>query len=564
MSIQSTADSSSTVEKTPSPTDSLFVDYKPTAPKTEYFLFRTQKGGKAGWMNVDGEWVIPPDYDIDFSREWSEGILICRKEGKYGAVNYRNEIILPFELVNPPANCSNALILVANDANLKAYFSKEGIQMTEFEKSQPEFRNGLAVIRSNLSEFASYPRIDLENSNRTAQMHSGDMAVINTKFDTLLQFENVPFLLEFGALRNNRRTFFLYPNLGLHADLGISYGQYGYLDGKGDIAIEPKFRASDVFIRVRGGYVREPDCPFISNLSMVRELDEYYYIDTLGVKVFELQTDREIIFDVSNPNNCGVIGYRTFGVIPNSSMIHIADRTGTILHEAYESKAPMSVGGVIGSVIESSPRNDFIPILDRESGFLRIFNSCFEEVSSFPLEDSTRGCTYRYEGFDYLSVSEGFALIQICNTSSSSTDHVSYKRVVDHLGEARSSWFPMTAILSNAFGNYSVLDTLRMTNSLYDFGGTELFKCDSCYFDYQNDMRSFGVYKARLSTGDQVYINYTGQVLSESFDSMEEKIIDLSDQVSTYDSYQEVVMNASEEEFEQLFRESAMYGRIIK
>lgn len=559
-SVKNTTVSNIKTKRTSSPIDTVFIDFNPSPINTKLQVFRATKDGRSGWMNVEGDWIVSPEYDPEFKRGWAEGVNICLKGGKYGAINYKNEIVIPFEYAYPPADCSDGLILVKDSLDQEAYFSKKGIKMTDFKKRQPVFRNGFAIVRSNRKELAHYPRIDLENSKQTTQIHSGDFVVINTKFDTILQFKNVPFLLDFGTLNNNRRTFFLYPYMGLHADIGLSYGQYGYLDGNGDIVIEPKFRASDVFIPIMGGFVRDPDCPFNSNLSMVRELEKYYYIDTLGNNVFELQTNRERIYDVSYPNNCGLVGYRTFGEKPNTSMIHVANKTGTILHEAFESDAPMSIGGAIGN----SPGNDFIPILDKKNGFLRIYTSCFEEISSLELKDTILGASYRYEGFNNLSVSKGFTIIQTRSTPPKSYNHVNYKRLIDGNGQAKSSWFPLKSILSNTYGNFSFLDTINMTNSLYDSGKKELFKCDSCYFDYYNKMRFDGVYKVVLSNGNQVYLNFKGEVLNEFFDSMEENIFDITDQATTYNNNVQVTINAQEQEFEKLFKESIMHKRIIK
>lgn len=559
-SLKENDDAINKVEQISPFVDTVFIDYKTSLPETKYHVFRASKDGKSGWMNVDGEWIVPPEYDTEFKRAWSEGVNICRKGGMYGAVNYKNEIVLPFAFKYPPANCSNALILVKDSLRQEAYFSKEGVQMSDFEKRQPEFNNGFAIVRKNRNILASYPRIDLENSSRTTNIYTCDFAVINTKFDTLLHFKSAPFSLEFGSLNNNRRSFFLYPYMGLHADLGISYGQYGYLDGNGNIVVEPKFRASDVFIRVRGGFVREPDCPFNANLSMVRELEKYYFIDTSGNKAFDLQSNREKIYDVSFPNNCGVVGYRTFGKEANSSMIHLINRNGEILHEANESDAPMTLGGAIGN----SPGNDFIPILDRKSGFLRIYSSCFEEIIAFQLKDSLSGASYRYEGFENIDVSHAFTVIQKRSTPTNSYGHLKQKRLIDDSGQAKSSWFPNKSILSNTYGNFSFLDTATMTNTLYDFDKNKLFECDSCFFDYSNKMRFFGVYKIWLPNKGQFYVNYKGKELHEFFDSMEENISDISSQVKNYKNNSPVVLGAKEKEFEKYFEESIMYKRILK
>jgi|GEM_PF-5522013 len=565
-SVKNTSDSSIKTEQISSSLDTVFVDYSPIRPETKYPIFRATVDGKSGWMNTEGEWIVPPQYDSEFTRIWSEGINICRKAGLYGAVNFKNEIVIPFEYQNPPSNCSDGLILVVDSLNHEAYFSKDGIQMTDFIKRQPKFRHGLAIVRSNRNEWARYPRLDLENTNRTSQIHRGDFAVINTRFDTVLRFENVSFLLEFGTLNNNRRTFFLYPFIGLHADLGISYGQNGYLDGEGNIAIEPKFRASDVFIPIRGGFVRNPDCPFNAYLSVVRELETYYFIDTLGNVAFHLHTNREQIADVSNFNSYGIAGYRTFGattngINPNHSMIHLIDSTGKVVFEAFESDASLSyVAGNVGY----QPHDNLIPIYDMKNGFHRIFTPDFQPFATFPLRDSSRSIKYQYRGLVGKNLVDSFVLTQFRSTKNTSGYPGSQQRLFDKSGTARSSWFSYRSILSSTFGNFSWVDSTTHTSGLYDFSKNQLFICDSCYFDYYNRMREFGVYKVMLSAGNHVYVNYKGKVLSESFDSLEEKVFDISDQVEAYSPAAPITINADEGDFEKLFRQSIMFKRIIK
>lgn len=554
-SVTGSSNPNDTAKIPSSPIDTIFIDYTPSLQDFKYHVFRASKDGKSGWMNIEGEWIVSPEFDNEFKREWFEGVNICRKGGKYGAINYKNEIVIPFEHLYPPSDCSDGLILVMDSLNKEAYFSKTGVRMTEFKKIQPEFRNGFAIIRTNRKEFASYPRIDLENSKLHTQIYKGDFVVINTQFDTLLQFSNVPFLLDFGTLNNNRRTFFLYPNMGLHADIGISYGQYGYLDGKGNIAIKPAFRASDVFIPVTGGYVRDPDCPFNSNLSRVRELEDYYYIDTLGNKALEIQTNRERIYDVSQFNDFGVAGYRTSGGNANSSMIHLIDTKGAILHEALESDAPMSIGGTISN----QPRNDLIPIYDNVNGVHRIYTPDFELFAALPLRDSSRSIGYQYRGVDDNFLNDKFVITQHINGYPGS-----HQRLIDKSGIARSSWFSFNSILSSNYSNFTLVDSASMTTTLYDFSKNKLFECDSCFFHYHHKLGLKGIYKVQLSNGNRIYVNYHGKVLSELFNTIEESIYNLSDQVETYNYFRHHKINAKENEFIKLFNGSIMHKRIIK
>ncbi|PKR82160.1 hypothetical protein CW751_02145 [Brumimicrobium salinarum] len=541
--------------------DSVFIDYQPKIPETEYRVFRASKEDKSGWMNVEGKWIIAPEYDIDFKREWSEGINVCRKNGKYGAINYSHEIVIPFEYNFPPDDCSDGLILVSDSLRREAYFSKSGVQMTDFKRRQPEFRHGFAVIKSNRERFAYYPRITLKNSKGRTDIYKGDFFVVNNQFDTLLQFQNVPFFLGFGSLNNNRRTFFLYPFISLHADVGISYGQYGYLDKKGEIAIAPKFRALDVFTPVSQGVVRDADCPFNSNLSKVRLNNDYFFIDTIGNKQFELKSSREKLHDVGNFNNYGIAGYRTFGKVSNSSMIHLIDSTGTIVHEAYESDAPLSYGG---GLISHQPDNYCIPIFDMKNNLFRIHTPDFVPFTTFPIMDSSKSIYYKYRDLFGKELNDEFVLTQFEIKKDVPGYASSHKCLIDKNGNAKSSRFPFKSLLSSTFGNFTLTDTTTRTSTFYDFNKNALFECDSCFFVYDFRLRHNGIYKVLFPNGSPKYINYKGKVLSDKFDSMNEKIYDISSQVRNYDQNTQQRLNVTEEEIIQLFEESIMNERIMK
>lgn len=547
-----------TTQSTFAPIDTVFVSARPQFPDgLKHHVFRATKNGASGWMNIDGEWIVSPQYDTEFKREWSEGILICRKEGKYGAVNFKNEIVIPFEYNFPPSNCTHGLILVKNNAKQEAYFSKYGVMVSPFADKQPEFRNGLAVLRSGRKEFARYI---LDKGSPSRPIFKEDFAVINTQFDTLLEFKKVPFLLDFGTLNSNRRTFFISPNLGAGSEGQIYQAQYGYLDSKGNIAIEPKFRASDIFIPTAHGFVRDPDCPFFSNLSLVRELDDFYFIDTLGNKVFDIETNGEQLSALSDFNDYGIAGYRTFDKVLNFSRIHLIDSNGTVVYEASERTGPMSMG--LGSV-GHGPENNFIPIYDKENDTLRIYTPSFEPFASFPLRDSSASEFFKYRTTLGVSLSDHFILTQFLNTKSKRGYPGTYQRLIDQHSNALTSWFPINAILSSDFGNFSLLDTTKMTSALYDFDKNVLFECDSCFFEnHSYNWRFFGVYKVELSTGIWSYVNYKGQLISSSFDTIEEKIINLTEQVESFDRIDEQTMNATEAAFEKSFKQSSMYQRI--
>lgn len=537
--------------------DSVFINYDfELAENTENKVFQVKKNGKFGWMNIEGEWLIPCQYEWS-SPQWIGGLNVCKNETSVGVINFQNDTIIPFNYYNVSFS-SDDLIEVENKSRLKAYFSKEGKQLTEFKKRLPEFLEDLAIISSNSKELLNL-YIGKGETPRQTDIHSSDFVVVNKQFDTLLQFNQVEFLLEFGSLKNNRRSFFIYPHAGLHADRGLKYGQYGYLDENGSIIVEPKFRASDVFLPVLSRQYRNPDCPFYSNLSLVRELDNYYFIDTSGNKVFDLNNNGERVYHVSDFNEFGVAGYRSDGDgVTNSSKINLIDTTGKIIHESYERDAAMSCSGARSN----SPPDFFIPISDWKAGLLKIYSPDFKQVSVFPLFDSIDSTKYNYKGFEEFSFQDYFVLIQM-ERSDFENRKYPLKRLIDSNQDVLSSWFPNSSVLSIKYGNFTLKNKKDLSSKLYDFDKNVLYQCDSCNFvtaDY--GIVNQGIYKVRLSDGNFEYVNFRGKVLSTLFDSMEGNIIDLTEQISNYNKTDQVLLNCKEEDFERIFLELNLAERL--
>lgn len=528
--------------------------------KAKLDVFLAFKKDKSGWMNVLGDWVIPPIYDAEGMLPWREGILICKKEGKYGAINAKNEIIVPFEYNKAISIWEHGTIIVVNDKGERAYFSKKGKQLCEFnKKSLPEFNLGFAVSTSNSKILGGYPRLDLLGSKkqqRSTQIYTCDFALINTNFDTLLFIENSPFLIQLGTLNNGQRSFVIHPYMALHADLGISYGMYGYLNENGEISIPPQFETLPGLTPNSQGVVRTADFQFHSNRALVRAADnKFYYINKQGEKAFDIKVQNPRILNITPFNDHGIAGIRSALEKPNSIMLHLIDTAGKIIFEGLDSEVQMTIGGAISSY----PSNSIIPISDRKKQELRIYTSAFELINSFPLKDSL----YHYKySFHFADKSMGKSILMQTRYELIYKIRGAQKRLIQTSGTPVSDWHESKEVLSYAYNNYFYFDSSNMQYTLTDLSKKELYSCQSCEFIYEKQIGKYGLYRVN-GDGKRIYVNFKGDVISDSFSSMEEKIYPLSEQTANSKPDEIFRLNLDKSALFEIFNQSIMHQRII-
>ena len=528
-------------------------------------LFRATKDNKNGWMNTLGEWVIPPVYDADINSYWKEGMLITRKDGKYGVLNSNNEVVIPFELSAPPYSINNGLIAIQKeDGNYGdcKYYSKKGVYIGEFNNPTPEFRNGLALLTSNRKRLAAYQRTNLRNPNSSiTEISTSDFAIINTDFDTVLHFENAPFLVEIGSLHGNRRAFILHPNLGRHANRGITQGLYGYLDKNGKIVVEPRFDAVYKLGAYPQRYPWTPDFPFSTNRALLEYAEHQYgFIDSVGNRVIDLEFIDGKIASVSHFNDGGIAAVRSFSSSKGSSVITLIDTTGKILFQSNEKDAYMGLGN-----IETTAKNDIIPINNRTENELRLYTSSFDHIVSL----STRDSIYRYNYSEGIGTPQGddkvFYLIQ--QRSSISPSATMQKRIISSTGAAITSWIDSRSILSHRFGVFSEYDSTENVLRMFDFSRNELFSCTSCtpvLHDYA--LNNSGVFKIYHRESDTYsYINYKGTILSELFtDLSKNNLVSLDVQRELYEKEKDIKVELDGDTLLQLFKNSKLFDRIAR
>lgn len=96
-------------------------------------LASVYKDGKWGYINPRGEVIIPFDYDA--VRPFSDGLAAVSRNGKWGFINTSGEIIIPMKYVKV-LNCVNGLIAVGDkNTEFVYYIDKEGNIVTPKPKA---------------------------------------------------------------------------------------------------------------------------------------------------------------------------------------------------------------------------------------------------------------------------------------------------------------------------------------------------------------------------------------------------------------------------------------------
>ncbi len=520
-------------------------------------IFFATKNGKAGWMNVIGDWVIPAEYDTTFVGTWRRAAVVLKKNGKYGVINYMNEVIIPFEYNEAPWINENGLITVtANEGRYKqAYFSKKGEQLTEFMNPLFEFFNGFAVITSNRKILGRYTRYRSEKG--ISQIWATDFVIINSNFDTLLSIQNTPFIVDLGTLNHNLRSFIIYPYLSRHADLGLSYGMFGYLNEKGEIVIEPKFRT--LHASREKEFMHTRTFPFNSNRSLViGDSNKYSFIDPTGKKVFEKNSNDQMITSISHFNDYGLAVMRSKNdKAKYSTIVSLIDTSGHVIYESDESKAYLGIPGNI----HSSPGNRFLAITSIKNQELIFYTPTFDKLGTYPLKDADFNYIYHFREIYSLEKDEPLSLIQERGNKSITSPE---KRVVSITGKPLTSWVNLKSLLSYKYGVYSVSDSINNKMTFYSFSHKKIFTCSSCLYAAKHKLDIFGVYKVYQKENGVKIINFKGNVLSDLFTSMNENIVSLAQQIEEYNKSEVKTFELDKSVFIDLFNKSEISNGISK
>lgn len=260
--------------------------------------------GTFGWMNLNGQIVIPAEYGtVGF---FKEGLAWAEKNGKYGFVNKANEIIVPFKFTSandfdkgraivevdtlfgvidrsgtfiiPPkfkdiGQYSDGLIYAIKDS-VYGYFDGFGFpRIPEQYEEAYSFSNGMAKVKykgfeAYIDGYGSYiirpmfTEINLYNDSLIVA-EDGDYYKLATYSGKTLELMPID---EVGKLVNNRCLF-------------LFEDQIGYLNEKGKVVIQPNY---ENFINAR------TEGEFVGNYAKVCKKEKFGIIDRDGKTVIPI------------------------------------------------------------------------------------------------------------------------------------------------------------------------------------------------------------------------------------------------------------------------------------
>ena len=159
-------------------------------------------GGKVGYINCEGEFIIPAIYDDGFS--FFDGIAEVTQDGKSLYIDSNGNVIFQSNDDYYITSFCEGYATVTNQNDKYAYMDKNGMFITDFIFDfAGDFVNGLALVKVDDKEFF------IDTSGNT---------VIESKFQDVSPFANN----------------------GLARAKGDN-GLWGYINTKGEWAIEPKY-----------------------------------------------------------------------------------------------------------------------------------------------------------------------------------------------------------------------------------------------------------------------------------------------------------------------------------
>ncbi|NOQ74024.1 MAG: hypothetical protein GQ574_18605 [Crocinitomix sp.] len=257
-------------------------------PFSEGLAFtRFKKEEKDGFINKEGEIVIPPIFESQFALGFSEGLANIRINNKYGFINKKAEEIIPFKY-DSAAEFHDGFALVKNRSK-KSFIDKKGNKLKTLkciidDSTYGGFKEQLAVI--SVSKKSGIININ------------GDL-VIDPIYDMLGGFNEglCP------ARKNN---------------------VYGYLNPSGEYAIEPKFANALDFrngvapatldkkqwglINTKGEFILPPSFDYIQPfgeddytyskantwpLTLAHQGQSKYYINAEGETILEYESKED-------------------------------------------------------------------------------------------------------------------------------------------------------------------------------------------------------------------------------------------------------------------------------
>lgn len=209
-------------------------------------LFRAEEGGKWGFINKDGEFVIKPQYD-DSYYPFSEGLAAVQIGGKWGFIDKSNRIVIPAKFTGAES-FKDGIAAVCEGSSFAGedrwiYIDKVGRYIFESKEdlSYRGFDDRLMSVKKGekwgyldtKGTWAIHPKYADTNTFSAGLAGvvevDGTAGFINTKGEWVIRLEKAhPNYMGFSE--------------GLAGVFDETEGKYGFIDSSGKFVIPPRFR----------------------------------------------------------------------------------------------------------------------------------------------------------------------------------------------------------------------------------------------------------------------------------------------------------------------------------
>lgn len=198
-------------------------------------LAEVEMNGKSGFIDRNGDIVIPCEYDRVSAGGFDEGLCGVEKDGHWGYIDRKGQIVIPMEFSNAGRFSDGYAQACKNDKY--GYIDKEGNAVVPFEyDGASSFQNGKVTVAVN----GKYGIIDLTG-----------VVVVPFEYDYIYSFHDGLAMVSKG-------------------------GKYGFIYGDGRVAIPVEYETASLFK---------------DGLSIVSKGGEFGCIDTAGTVVMPLKYD---------------------------------------------------------------------------------------------------------------------------------------------------------------------------------------------------------------------------------------------------------------------------------
>lgn len=223
----------------------LFVLPVIAAAEDDAALFRAEEGGKWGFINKNGKFVIKPQYD-DSYYPFSEGLAAVQFGAKWGYIDRSNRMVVPANF-SAAENFENGIAAVREGTSEVGkgrwiYIDKTGRYLFESEEnlSYSGFDEGLMDVKKGdkwgyldtKGAWAIPPKfVDTNNFSEglAGVVHEdGSSGFINTQGEWVIRLKNA-------------RPHHMGYSEGLAPVFDEQQGKYGYIDKTGNFVIAPLF-----------------------------------------------------------------------------------------------------------------------------------------------------------------------------------------------------------------------------------------------------------------------------------------------------------------------------------